>query len=84
MSHADPLFPARPLLPLGTQTGFVPTVEHRPARLRPFSATLGRPMPVEGKKHDTVSTAPPTSQATERSYDGTVVPDSMPDTGSDS
>src|SRR2546423_14991144 len=49
MSHADPLFPARPLLPLGTQTGFVPTVEHRPARLRPFSATLGRPMPVEGK-----------------------------------
>jgi hypothetical protein len=84
MSHPDPLFPARPLLPLGTPTGVVPAVEHRPARLRPFSAALGRPMPVEGKKHDTVSTAPPTSMSTQRSEDGRVTPDSVPDTGSDS
>jgi hypothetical protein len=41
-------------------------------------------MPMEGKRHDTVSTAPPTSMATQRSEDGRVTPDSMPDTGSDS
>jgi hypothetical protein len=34
--------------------------------------------------HDTVSTAPPTSMPTQRSEDGRVTPDSMPDTGSDS
>ena len=84
MSQTDPVLPARPLLPLGTPTGVVPTVEHQPGRLRPFSATLGRPMPVEGKKHDTVSTAPPTSMSTQQSRDGQVLPDSMPDTGSDS
>jgi hypothetical protein len=81
---ADPLFPQSSTFPL-TEHGDVqfPLV-HTPGTLRPFAATLAVPPPPETKKHDTASTRPATSVATERSDDGKVYPDSRGDTGTDS
>ena len=78
-----PLFPPAALLPLGERGGFTYPMEHTPGAVRPYVATLGVPMPITGK-HNTTSTAPPTSIPTETSDDGKVYPDTSKDTGSDS
>jgi hypothetical protein len=58
-------------------------MQNTPGALRPYSATLAVPMPLTGK-HNTTSTRPATSLATQRSDDGKVVNDSQADTGQDS
>ncbi len=83
MTVIAPLFSSIALLPLGEPGGVAYPMEHVPGSLRPYSATLGVPMPMVGKHH-TTSTRPPTQMPTQRSVDGQVVPDTSSDTGVDS
>jgi hypothetical protein len=78
------LFPQSSTFPLSAHGDVQFPLVHAPGLLRPFAATLAVPPPPETKKHDTASTRPPTSVATERSDDGKVYPDSRSDTGTDS
>lgn len=78
-----PLFAPSALLPMGEPGGVAYPMQHTPGELRPFGASLAVPMPQAGK-HSTDSTSPATKQATQRSDDGKVYPDTIPDTGSDS
>jgi len=82
--RVDPLFPQSSTLPLSAHGDSQVPVVHRPGPLRPFAATLGVPPPPTGKKHDTTSTRPATSIATQRSKDGKVESDTAGDTGTDS
>lgn len=84
LTSSDPLFPNSATLPLGEPGGVQYPVTHTPGALRPYAATLAVPPPVEAKAHDTSSTRNTTSQATQRSDDGQVVPDSLSDTTVDS
>src|SRR5262249_54943501 len=79
----DPLFPSSNILPLNEPGGVAYPVAHMPGALRPFAATLGMPASAEEKKHDTANTRNTTSQATQRSDDGRVVPDTITDTTTD-
>jgi hypothetical protein len=78
-----PLFSSTALLPLSEPGGVSYPMEHTPGVLRPYAATLAVPLPRTGR-HNTTSTRPATSIATQRSDDGKVVPDSTADTGQDS
>jgi hypothetical protein len=72
---ADPLFPAPALLPLAESGGGYTPLVTVPGTVRPFSATLGVPAPLEGKKHDTTASRWTEQRATQRSKDGIVEPD---------
>ncbi len=78
-----PLFSSTALLPLSEPGGVSYPMPNTPGVLRPYSATLAVPMPLTGK-HNTTSTRPSTSMATQRSSDGKVVADTQSDTGQDS
>ncbi|GAA2395927.1 hypothetical protein Cme02nite_56380 [Catellatospora methionotrophica] len=78
-----PLFSPAALLPMGEPGGLSYPMQNTPGTLRPFAAGLAVPMPWQGK-HNTTSTSPRTSMATETSSDGKVSKDSQSDTGSDS
>jgi hypothetical protein len=78
-----PLFSSTALLPLSEPGGVSYPMQNTPGVLRPYSATLAVPMPLTGK-HNTTSTRPSTSMATQRSSDGKVVADTQSDTGQDS
>lgn len=78
-----PLFSPAALLPLSERGGVSYPLPSTPGVLRPYSATLAVRMPQSGK-HNTTSTRPATSMATQRSADGKVVNDSQADTGQDS
>ncbi|MFG1893252.1 hypothetical protein ACGFIP_04530 [Micromonospora zamorensis] len=78
-----PLFSPPALLPMGEPGGVAYPMSHIPGELRPYAASLAVPMPLQGK-HNTTSTSPRTSMATETSSDGKVSRDSQTDTGSDS
>jgi hypothetical protein len=71
------------LLPMSEAGGVAYPMQHTPGVLRPFGASLAVAMPQAGR-HSTDSTAPRTTQRTERSDDGKVYADSVSDTGSDS
>lgn len=83
LAGPDPLFPASTMLPLNEPGGVAYPLAHIPGRLRPFAATLGVPVPAEAKKHDTANTRNTTTQSTQRSDDGVVVPDTVTDTTTD-
>jgi hypothetical protein len=74
----DPLFPAPALLPLADAGGSYTPLDTVPGAARPFSATLGVPAPVEGKKHDTTASRWTEQKTTQRSIDGKVEPDTQP------
>jgi hypothetical protein len=71
------------MLPLSEPGGLLYPVEHVPGTLRPFAATLAVSVPPEAKKHDTASTRNSTTETTQTSKDGTVVPDTLSDTTTD-
>lgn len=77
------LFSSSALFPLSEAGGVSYPVQNKPGSLRPYSAGLAVPMPTTGR-HNTSSTRPATSIATQRSDDGRVVPDSTSDVGQDS
>lgn len=78
-----PLFSPSALLPMGEPGGVAYPIQHTPGVLRPFGASLAVAMP-QAAKHSTDNTSPATKQPTQRSDDGRVYPDTLPDTGSDS
>lgn len=83
LAQSDPLFPASAALQLSGPGGLQHAVAHVPGVVRPFAATLAVPAPVEAKRHDTTATRNSTQDPTQRSYDGKVVPDTVPDTTTD-
>ncbi|GIG61797.1 hypothetical protein Lfu02_61690 [Longispora fulva] len=80
----DPLVPGAALLPLSERGGVSHPIPHSPGTLRPFSATLARPMPPVSKKHDTASTTGSRKDQTSTSDDGNVKPDTITVTTTDS
>ena len=77
MIASDPLVPPSALLPLAdTRAGGQRPVEHVPGSLRPFSATLAV-VPIPCGKHHTTATRWDKTEATERSRDGVVEPDTV-------
>ena len=84
MKQTDALVPANALLPLcDTPGGGYRPSEHTPGRLRPFVATLAV-VPIECGKHETTATRWVEDDATEKSDDGKVVPDTVKITRTDS
>jgi hypothetical protein len=77
MVASDPLVPPFSLLPLtDTCGGGQRPIEHVPGPLRPFSATLAV-VTIQCGKHDTTATRWDKTEATERSRDGVVDPDTV-------
>jgi hypothetical protein len=75
---SDPLFPAEGLLPLCERAGGYIPIANVPGSVRPFTATLAVPPPLETKKHDTTPSRWTENQPTQRSDDGRVIPDTTP------
>ncbi|WP_018350927.1 hypothetical protein [Longispora albida] len=74
-TRVDPLVPGGSLLPLSERGGVTHPIAHTPGALRPFAATLARPMQPASKNHDTVSTSNTRKDPTEISADGKVTSD---------
>jgi hypothetical protein len=72
----DPLFPSAALLPLSDTRGGNMPLAGTPGPLRPLVALLGIG-PIECGKHDTTATQWYEDDATQRSYDGKVVEDTV-------
>lgn len=83
MSTSDPLFPPTSLFALSDAGGARVLPPDRPGVLRPFSATLGVPLQIDGKKHDTTATRSTYRTNSETIDDGSRTTDSVVDTNVD-